>query len=91
MRHLPIVDDQTLLDDIRIATPCDVAWDTMAGTDRVRYCGQCRLNVYDVSQMTATDAAALIRRGSPDGQGEGRRGHSGPRRHRVGTSRPQGT
>ena len=59
-RRLPIVDD-SFLDNVRIATPCHADWSQMAGDDRVRHCGDCRLNVYDVSQMTRAEAAALIR------------------------------
>lgn len=52
--------DEALLDDIRIATPCTADWNEMHGDDRVRHCGECRLNVYDVSQMTRKEAATLI-------------------------------
>jgi Carboxypeptidase regulatory-like domain len=32
----------------------------MAGDDRVRYCGQCRLNVYNLSAMSAKEAENLV-------------------------------
>jgi len=32
----------------------------MIGTDRVRFCGQCNLNVYNLSSMTKTEAESLI-------------------------------
>ena len=50
----------TALDDIRIASPCTVSWEGMTGDDRVRHCGQCRLNVYNLSEMTRTEAEALV-------------------------------
>jgi hypothetical protein len=33
----------------------------MAGNDRVRFCGECRLNVYNLSAMTRPEAEALLR------------------------------
>lgn len=59
MRRLPILDD-SFLDKIEIATPCTADWNQMAGDDRVRHCGQCRLNVYDISEMTRHEAAVLL-------------------------------
>lgn len=55
-------DPNRLLDDIRIASPCTASWDKMTGDDTVRFCGECRLNVYNLSSMTAAEAAALVER-----------------------------
>jgi hypothetical protein len=49
-----------LLNDLRIASPCSVPWESMNGTERMRHCGQCALNVYDISQLTGSEAYALI-------------------------------
>ena len=49
------------LEQIRIASPCPVEWDTMTGDDRVRFCGECRLNVYNIAAMTRPEALALVR------------------------------
>ncbi|MHC5010884.1 MAG: hypothetical protein ACYTG6_08045 [Planctomycetota bacterium] len=49
------------LDRIEVATPCSASWDAMRGDDRVRFCGACRLNVYNLSAMDRKDAEALIR------------------------------
>ncbi len=49
------------LNDIRIASPCPADWDVMAGDDRVRFCGECRLNVYNLSDMTRQEAEALVK------------------------------
>ncbi len=46
---------------IHVAKPCPVRWDSMAGDSRVRFCGACRLNVYNVSEMTRDEAGALVR------------------------------
>lgn len=52
-----------LLNDIRIASPCSADWDTMAGGERVRHCDECKQSVFDISQMTALEAAALLTAG----------------------------
>jgi hypothetical protein len=49
-----------LLNDLRIASPCSVPWENMSGTERVRHCGQCDLRVYDISQLTRSQALDLI-------------------------------
>ena len=50
-----------MLDRISIAAPCTADWDSMPGTDRVRHCGQCNKNVYNLSEMTRRQAEALLR------------------------------
>jgi hypothetical protein len=54
----------TFLDTLRIASPCPKLWTDMelTGVDAVRFCGDCKKNVYDVSQMTGRDAELLIQR-----------------------------
>lgn len=47
------------LKNVQVASPCKVDWDRMIGTDRIRFCGQCSLNVYNLSAMTRTDAESL--------------------------------
>src|SRR6266550_6849043 len=51
---------EDLLDRIRIASPCNVSWESMSGTERARFCSQCKLNVYDISQLSRQEAIALI-------------------------------
>ena len=48
------------LDNIRVASPCNADWDQMIGNERSRFCGQCNLNVYNLSSMTRTEAELLI-------------------------------
>jgi cytochrome c-type biogenesis protein CcmE len=43
-----------------IATPCDVSWDTMTGDGRVRHCGQCQQNVYNLSAMTRREIVEVL-------------------------------
>jgi hypothetical protein len=50
-----------VLDQIRVAAPCSAAWDAMTGDDRVRACGDCHKNVYNLSELTRDEAEALIR------------------------------
>ena len=52
--------ETTWLDSIGVAAPCKAAWDDMAGTDRVRACGLCKLSVYDMSAMSRPEAEALV-------------------------------
>ena len=51
----------TTLDRLEIATPCKASWDGMSGDDRVRFCGLCKLNVYNLSGMTREQAETLVR------------------------------
>jgi hypothetical protein len=48
------------LDHVKIAAPCKVDWEQMIGTERVRFCGQCSLNVYNLSSMTKAQAESLV-------------------------------
>ncbi len=49
-----------ILDSLYVDDPCSVAWDSMTGTDRIRFCSQCKQSVYDVSSLSANEAAQLI-------------------------------
>ena len=48
------------LDNIHIASPCSANWDEMFGDDRKRFCGECKLNVYNLSNMTRHEAENLL-------------------------------
>lgn len=50
------------LDHVSVASPCKADWDDMIGTERARFCGQCSLNVYNLSAMTRPEAEDLISR-----------------------------
>lgn len=52
---------KSMLDQVRIATPCPADWNRMEGDERVRYCGQCKLNVYNIAAMSRNEAESLIR------------------------------
>ena len=49
------------LENVRIASPCSARWEDMYGDERMRFCGECKLSVYNLSGMTKYDAANLFR------------------------------
>lgn len=49
-----------ILDNIRVATPCSADWSQMTGDERVRACGDCHKNVYNLSDLTRDEAQALL-------------------------------
>jgi hypothetical protein len=49
-----------LLANLRTASPCPAKWEDMTGDTRVRFCAQCRKNVYDLTTMTDTEVVTLI-------------------------------
>ena len=49
-----------LLDDVRVASPCDASWEAMKGDARVRFCDACEKQVYNLSAMPRLDAERLI-------------------------------
>lgn len=48
------------INHLRVASPCSTSWEQMSGGDRVRFCDLCRLNVYNIAQLTRTEAESLI-------------------------------
>src|SRR5258708_24859457 len=50
------------LDHVTVAAPCPADWDCMIGDERTRFCGQCKLNVYNLSGMTRSEAESLFSR-----------------------------
>ena len=50
------------LDKIKIASPCGANWDEMYGSERKRFCAECKLNVYNISEMTKDEAENFILR-----------------------------
>jgi hypothetical protein len=49
-----------VLQQVRIASPCSADWERMSGDQRIRHCPECNLNVYNLSAMTAREAAQLV-------------------------------
>ena len=50
----------TIVQELRVRTPCPVSWDDMAGDDRVRFCQACSRSVYNVMAMTSDEVVDLI-------------------------------
>ena len=50
----------SVLDLIQVASPCSMSWHEMEGDDRVRFCDECSLNVYNLSGMKRAEAEALV-------------------------------
>jgi hypothetical protein len=48
------------LNNLKVASPCSQDWNAMIGTDRKRYCGECKLNVFNLSGMSRAEAENLI-------------------------------
>lgn len=53
-------EDNDFLKRVSVASPCSASWDAMTGDDKVRLCGLCERNIYNISSMSAAEAAALI-------------------------------
>jgi hypothetical protein len=52
---------ETPLKNLKIASPCAADWNAMEGDERKRFCGACKLNVYNLSGMSSYDAENLLR------------------------------
>lgn len=48
------------LDNIKIASPCPADWNEMYGDDCKRFCSECKLNVYNISNMTRQEAESFL-------------------------------
>lgn len=51
------------IDDVAVAAPCPVSWEGMEsieGDERIRHCTLCRLNVYNLSDMTRKEVKELF-------------------------------
>ena len=59
-----MIKNSTSLGRLRVAAPCSANWDEMFSFEgeRIRYCSQCQLNVYNLSAMTRAEAEALVGR-----------------------------
>src|SRR5574338_505505 len=49
-----------VLPNIHVASPCPADWSKMSGDERARMCGQCNKHVFNLSQMSRSDAEELI-------------------------------
>ncbi len=56
--------ERDALDCIEIPIPCKASWDDMAGDERVRHCGDCRQNVYNIAAFSRREATQLLQQRS---------------------------
>ncbi len=50
------------LNEVEVASPCQADWNEMQGDEKVRFCSQCNLHVYNLSAMDVEEAADTIAR-----------------------------
>jgi hypothetical protein len=50
-----------LLRQVKVASPCHVSWSEMTGDERVRHCSHCKMNVFNLSEMSDKEAETLLR------------------------------
>ena len=55
-----------LMDQLVIATPCNVEWSSMRGNAEKRLCGCCRKHVYNLNAMQPEDALKLLMNDEPE-------------------------
>lgn len=48
------------LDQLQVATPCEMSWDAMRGNEKARFCDGCQKHVYNFAAMTTEEGLALI-------------------------------
>ena len=51
---------RSLIDSIEIKSPCSENWDQMKGSEKVRFCGHCALEVNNISALTRKQALRLV-------------------------------
>jgi hypothetical protein len=49
-----------VLANLKVAAPCAASWDAMTGDAQVRHCGDCKQDVYNLSEMTRDEAEQTI-------------------------------
>ena len=54
------MDADEILATFKIPTPCPMDWDLMRGDDRVRFCGRCGKDVYNLTTMSLDEVASLL-------------------------------
>ena len=50
----------SLIRDLKIASPCSARWEDMEGTDARRFCKTCQKNVYNFASLSAEEATSLL-------------------------------
>lgn len=50
----------SLLDYVKVASPCSADWGKMQGDERVRFCSECKKNVYNISALSREEAENFV-------------------------------
>ena len=45
----------------KVASPCKRDWSKMKGDEKVRFCGDCQMNVYNFSAMSQAEVLSLVK------------------------------
>jgi hypothetical protein len=45
---------------LEVLAPCNEDWSAMSGGDDIRFCGRCRQNVYNLSEMSESEVRKLV-------------------------------
>ena len=54
------MNNDSILDQVRVASPCNARWEDMTGDDRARFCAHCSKHVFNLSAMTQAEAEQLV-------------------------------
>ncbi len=52
--------------ELIVSSPCPKTWEELVGNDRVRFCGQCHLNVYNLTIMKPAEIEQLVHHWLPE-------------------------
>jgi len=55
------MNSESILNQVRIASPCNARWEDMSGDDRSRFCQHCQKHVFNLSAMSRAEAEQLVR------------------------------
>lgn len=53
---------QKQANDIVISSPCTVSWQSMNGDEKIRFCGECKKNVHNITNMPPNEVADVLSR-----------------------------
>ncbi len=48
------------LEQVRVGNPCPKQWEELRGDAQVRFCDECELRVFNLSEMTRDEAQSLL-------------------------------
>lgn len=53
--------NDSILNQVQVASPCTARWEDMTGDDRKRFCQHCQKHVFNLSAMTQSEAETFVR------------------------------